>query len=359
MLVQNKKAKRVWIISDTHFGARNNNVEWLERMNSYFIDYFIPIVKKNYRPGDILIHCGDVYDNRQSINLLVLHKTLDLFEKFSNIFEDGVYVIAGNHDIMRKNTNEICSLDSLKYIPNINIYKEPVTLKTKYNECLLMPWRKSENDERLAIAGSDAEYLFCHTTIHGAKMDKYFKASHGIQARDCKQFKKVFTGHIHLAQETNNIKYVGNPYQMTRSDANNTKGFWCIDLSNGDEHFYENNYSSKFVKIYVNKALEHTLGDILKVSENNFVDVYVPNDYLMKYQVTSLIDEISKVSKRLDVIPFEIDENLNMEEYDLDYDKTLDTYNLCEKYVDGMSLDKKTKTSILRTLKKAYLEAIK
>ena len=71
MIVKNEKAKRAWVISDTHFGARNNNVEWLDRMISYFEDYFIPIVKKNYKPGDILIHCGDVYDNRQSINFQI------------------------------------------------------------------------------------------------------------------------------------------------------------------------------------------------------------------------------------------------------------------------------------------------
>ena len=35
-----------------------------------------------------------------------------------------------------------------------------------------------------------------------------------------------------------------------------------------------------------------------------------------------------------------------MEEYDLDYDKTLDTYNLCEKYVGSMSVDEPTKKKI-------------
>ena len=359
MNIQNNAAKRVWIISDTHFGARNNSVEWLERMTSYFEEYFIPTVKKHYKPGDILIHCGDVYDNRQSINLLVLHKTLDLFEKFSNIFKDGVYVIAGNHDIMRKNSNDICSLDTLKYIPNVTIFKEPVTIQVKNHNLLLMPWRKSENDEKVVVHGSNADYLFCHTTIQGAKFDKFRHAGHGINAKECKEFKKVYTGHIHTSQDHKNICYVGNPYQMTRSDANNMKGFRCLDFSTEEEQFFENTYSSKFVKIYVNKALDYTLGDIMKVSANNFVDVYVPNDYLMKYQVTSLIDEISKVSKRLDVIPFDIDENQNMEEYDLDYDKTLDTYNLCEKFVGSMTLDESTKKKVLKTLKNAYLEAVK
>ena len=99
-----------------------------------------------------------------------------------------------------------------------------------------------------------------------------------------KNFKKVYTGHIHTSQDYKNICYVGNPYQMTRSDTNNMKGFRCLDFSSGEEQFFENTYSPKFVKIYINKALENKLEDIIKVSTNNFVDVYVPNEYLMKYK---------------------------------------------------------------------------
>jgi DNA repair exonuclease SbcCD nuclease subunit len=119
-------AKRAIIISDTHLGARSNSVEWLDVMKDWFYQDFIPKVKENYRPGDILIHCGDVFDNRQSVNLLVLHEGIRLFEELSKIFVDGIYVIAGNHDVMRKTTNDVSSLDTLKYIPNVNILKEPV-----------------------------------------------------------------------------------------------------------------------------------------------------------------------------------------------------------------------------------------
>jgi DNA repair exonuclease SbcCD nuclease subunit len=356
MIIPNGKAKRAWIISDTHFGARNNSVEWLDRMTLYFEEFFIPHVKENYKKGDILIHCGDVYDNRQSVNLLVLNKTLSLFEKFSEIFVDGIYVIAGNHDIMRKNSNEVTSLDTLKYIPNVTILKEPATLKTKHCTSLLMPWRKSESDEKVVVSGSDADYLFCHTTIRGAKFDKYRHSGEGLASNECKQFKKVFTGHIHLAQQYKNIRYVGNPYQMTRSDTNNKKGFICLDFETGTEDFYENTYSSKFVKLYINRALDSTMQDLINAADNNFVDVYVPNDYLMKYQVTPLIDALSKVSKKLDVIPFELDDNDNLMEYDIDYDKTLDTYNLCEKFVEGMSIEGATKTKVLSLLKQVYLQ---
>ena len=357
--MENLKAKRCWIISDTHFGARNNNVRWLEDMIGYFEEYFIPMVKENYREGDILIHCGDVFDNRQSVNLLVLHKAIGLFEEFSKIFKDGIYIIAGNHDIMRKNSNDITSLDTLKYIPNVTVLKEPIDLSVNGSKLLLMPWRKSDSDEKAAVSASDADYMFCHTTIKGAKFDKYRHSGDGMDSNECKHFKRVYTGHIHLAQSYKNILYVGNPYQMTRSDANNMKGFWCLDFESGEETFYENKYSPKFVKLYINKALENTLQELIDACNNNFVDIYVPNDYLMKYQISPITDEISKVARRLDVIPFEMDESNGMQEYDIDYDKTLNTYNLCENFVNGMSIEDSMKKRVLKKLKEVYNEAVK
>ena len=79
------KAKRAFIISDTHLGARSNSVEWLEVMRDWFYSDFLPRVEKEYRPGDILIHCGDVFDNRQSVNLLVLHEGMVKYWYCGNI----------------------------------------------------------------------------------------------------------------------------------------------------------------------------------------------------------------------------------------------------------------------------------
>ena len=73
-------AKRIWLISDTHLGVRTNSREWMDTIEDYFLNHFIPIIKKEYRPGDVLVHCGDVFDSRQSINLYVLNKGMSIFE---------------------------------------------------------------------------------------------------------------------------------------------------------------------------------------------------------------------------------------------------------------------------------------
>jgi predicted MPP superfamily phosphohydrolase len=64
-------------------------------------------VDKEYREGDVLIHLGDYYDSRQSVNLKVLNLGVDIAEKLSNRFRDGVHIIIGNHDIWGKTSNDI------------------------------------------------------------------------------------------------------------------------------------------------------------------------------------------------------------------------------------------------------------
>jgi DNA repair exonuclease SbcCD nuclease subunit len=354
-------AKRAFILSDTHFGARSNSVEWIEQMVDWFRSDFIPKVKAEYRPGDILIHCGDVFDNRQSVNLLVLHEGIRLFEELSQIFENGIYVIAGNHDVMRKTTNDVSSLDCLKYIPRVNIIKEPVVANFPTTTALFMPWRTNDEEEKRCLKDFEVEscnYLFCHTNIRNLRFDSRRDVEEGLLLDDIQQFQRVYSGHIHWGQHRGNVTMVGNPYQMTRSDAGNEKGFYLLDLETGNETFFENNYSPKFVRVYLNKILNSSLEDLIKITKNNRVDLYIPSAYLMKYQVNPIIDLLAEITKKFDVIPFEDDIPS-----ELDYENMEGSFNifgLCEKYVQSMpALDSGIKERVLSKITNVYEEIIK
>lgn len=354
-------AKRAFILSDTHFGARSNSVEWIEQMVDWFRSDFIPKVKAEYRPGDILIHCGDVFDNRQSVNLLVLHEGIRLFEELSQIFENGIYVIAGNHDVMRKTTNDVSSLDCLKYIPRVNIIKEPVVANFPTTTALFMPWRTNDEEEKRCLKDFEVEscnYLFCHTNIRNLRFDSRRDVEEGLLLDDIQQFQRVYSGHIHWGQHRGNVTMVGNPYQMTRSDAGNEKGFYLLDLETGNETFFENNYSPKFVRVYLNKILNSSLEDLIRITKNNRVDLYIPSAYLMKYQVNPIIDLLAEITKKFDVIPFEDDITS-----ELDYENMEGSFNifgLCEKYVQSMpALDSGIKERVLSKITNVYEEIIK
>jgi len=355
------EAKRAFIISDTHFGARSNSVEWITEMMDWFREDFIPGVKERYQPGDILIHCGDVFDNRQSVNLLVLHEGIKLFEELSNIFVDGIYVIAGNHDVMRKTTNDVSSLDCLKYIPNVNIIKDPVVAEIGSTKALFMPWRTNDEEERKCLTDHKIHtlnYLFCHTNIRSLNFNRYTEVDEGLSITELEDFRRVYAGHIHWSQHRGNVTMIGNPYQMTRSDAGNSKGWFILDFESNEETFIENNYSPKFVKVYLNQYLEKTIEELKTECKNNRVDLYVPSSYLMKYQINAIIDILSDITKRLDVIPFEND--LQDEGADVEIQGTFNIFGLCEKYIKNMSsLDEEAKGRVLSKVTSVYHKIIK
>jgi hypothetical protein len=46
--------KKIFLLSDTHFGVRANSLEWLQNQLLFFEEFYIPFLKKNKSDGDIL-----------------------------------------------------------------------------------------------------------------------------------------------------------------------------------------------------------------------------------------------------------------------------------------------------------------
>lgn len=298
-MIINKNIERAFLVTDTHFGVNSNSIDTLNLMLNYFEYDFIPSVKNNLKDNDCLIHCGDVFDNRQNINLMVLSNVITLFEKLGALFKQGVYIIAGNHDILKKDSNEISSLDCLKHIPNVYIIKDIAELHTKYAKCLLMSWRKSKQDEKDVINNFKGDYIFCHADIQGCTFDKFREVEHGIEFDDIKNVKRLFSGHIHWQQIKKNVNLLGTPYEITRSDANNNKGFWLYDFEFEEEIFFENNYSPKFKKFNLSYILAKGIENI-KDFKNNRVDIYV-DESLLTYNIKPIVEEIKKLAYTVNI----------------------------------------------------------
>ena len=61
--------RKIWLIADTHFGYKGDDDEWLNDYVGYFEDTVIPLMKKEVGENDILIHLGDVFENRYILGL--------------------------------------------------------------------------------------------------------------------------------------------------------------------------------------------------------------------------------------------------------------------------------------------------
>jgi DNA repair exonuclease SbcCD nuclease subunit len=348
-------AKRCWMLTDLHFGVRSNSQEWQDIQDDYFNKFFIPLVKKNYKPGDVLLILGDIFDSRNSINLKVLCMGVDIFEKLSEIFKDGIIIILGNHDIWARTNNEINSLKSIKWIPNIFIYEEPETLQIGQRKFLLMPWRKDHEAENECVEtkGAGHDYLLCHADIQGLKFNKFTDITEGCNIDNFDKFKTVYSGHIHYAQKIKNVNMLGSPYQLTRSDIGNTKGVTLLDLDTQEETYWENNYSPKFIKLKFTDVIEMSPKRLNQIFKNNFIDIYIDGEQALKAPINLFMDLLDGSYRRIDFHPL-LGEQEDMALNDEFQDTNFDLLKFAKEYVDTLPFEDDTKTKLYDFVFKLY-----
>ncbi len=273
---------KVFITTDWHFGVYVNNLDkWLNMMEDYFYNFFIPYLKENVKEGDILVHCGDLYDNRTSIPIIASYKAEKILTEISKILP--VHLIVGNHDLWNKGSNDINSVRLFNFVENINVYTDTTTIEVFGTKLVLMPWIEKRLEMIRQIQSNSGDYLFCHSDLNGCRMHLNSVAHRNADKIDVDEFgrfKHVFSGHIHIRQTNKNFTFIGSPYQMDRNDMGDQKGITVLDLISGNIHFEPNTYSPVFKKVQVVNEDDVELIDGLKNSKD-YIDLVISNNLLI------------------------------------------------------------------------------
>jgi predicted phosphodiesterase len=276
-----------------------------------------------------VIHMGDAFDNRKSIDFWGLDWTrrvvLDPLSKYE------VHMIVGNHDIFLRNSTEINAPELLlKDYPNIKTYSTPQTTKIGGIDIMMVPWICSENyDETLKqIKKSKAKIAMGHLELQGFRVNRNLvMEDHGMDAKIFNKFDKVFSGHYHTRSDNGKIFYLGNPYEMFWSDVNDTRGFHIFDTETLDHSPINNPY-----KLFYNIYYEDTPYQLFDATEyqNKIVKVIVrkkskPKDF------EKFIDKLYSVGiQELKIIEnFDIQEN---EEFEISEDEN--TLTILNRYIE-------------------------
>jgi DNA repair exonuclease SbcCD nuclease subunit len=274
---------KVFLIGDTHLGLGwpNKYNNWLNVHKNYFSDFLFPLLRNNVKEGDIIVHLGDLFDNRNVIPVDMLNYAQEIVSEISQIAP--FHIIIGNHDLWTKSYSEINTINIFKYIPNVFVYNRPT--KISYNNCniLLMPYIENKKEQiEIIKENRDCEYLFCHSDLNGAKMhltSVAHKNSDKIDVEEFSNFKRVYSAHIHIVQESKNFIFVGSIFQMDRNDYNNQKGIFILDTDNHTHQFIPNMISPVFRKVYL-----MTEDDISKLDDidtsRDYVDLFISNTLL-------------------------------------------------------------------------------
>ncbi len=277
-------SKKIFLIGDTHIGLGypNTTDKWHKVHIEYFRDFLIPLLKREVKEGDIIVHLGDLFDNRNIIPINLLNYGMDIVEEISKIAP--LHIIIGNHDLYSKSASEINSIRPFKYIPNVKIYDSPKILKFNNLNILMMPYIERRLDQiKIIDENKNCDYLFCHSDLNGCKMHLNSAAHRNndkIDIENFKSFKKVRSGHIHLVQSNSCFTFVGSIFQMDRNDTGDQKGIFVINTEDDSEEFFPNNVSPIFRKFRV-----ITEEDIDKLDEikdtKDYIDLAISNNLLI------------------------------------------------------------------------------
>jgi len=215
---------KIALVTDTHFGARNDSLAFNDYFFQFYEQIFFPYLKEN----DIttVVHLGDVMDRRKFVSYRIAK---DFRERFIDQFTGiDFHMIVGNHDTNYKNTNSVNSLQELVDGKHSNITVYPETTEVDFNGCkvLFVPWINSENmpNTMKMLKTSTAQICMGHLELNGFEMQKGLVMDHGWDKKEFKRFDMVMSGHYHHKSDDGQIFYLGTPYEIYWNDWNDPKG---------------------------------------------------------------------------------------------------------------------------------------
>ena len=345
---------KVAIITDQHFGARNDSIAFLDFFEKFYDNTFFPALDAN--SIDTVLVLGDTFDRRKYVNFYALDRAKKMF--FDKLEERGirVHMLAGNHDTYYKNTNEVNSPDLLLVeYGNIDVISKPETIVIDGTSICMMPWICPENYQESLdhITNTKAEICMGHFEIAGFAMHRGMESNDGLAKETFQKFDLVFSGHYHHRSSDKHIHYLGNPYELTWQDYNDPRGFHLFDLDTRELEFICNPYRM-FERIEYNDKdqepvdldaleLEQKYVKLVVVNKNDFYkfDKFIQKLYNKGCHEIKIIEDMSEFQDG------EIGEEINLE----------DTLSVLSHYVDSIEtdVDKEQIKTYMRTL---YTEAV-
>ena len=339
---------KVLLITDQHFGVRNDNQHFINHYRKYYSKVVIPFIKA-YGITEI-IDLGDTFDKRKSVNFMSLEAAKKMW--FDPIKDIGCKMTAlvGNHDIYYKNTLRINAPNELLGDYDIDVIDEPTTRNYDGTDILFLPWICDENrdDTFRSITKSTAPVCMGHLELNGLEAHPGHVMNMDMDINPFDKFQRVFSGHYHMKSTKGNISYLGNPYQLYWNDYGCKRGFHVFDTETLKTTFYRNPYDM-FYKLYYDNGVRNEIhpSDL----EGTFVKLIVED----KGDQTKF-DYAVRQLQSWGLADLKIIEDLSVEMEDSLVLETEDTITLLDKYIDEIDLpvDSENVKSIMRSL---YVEA--
>ena len=348
---------KIAIITDTHFGARNDNTNYNDYFYQFYEGQFFPFLQQNNIKT--VIHLGDVMDRRKFISYRIAKDFRERFILPFNHLGIQLHMLVGNHDIFFKNTNDVNSLTELlgARFNNIHLYAEAQEVTFDGLPILFMPWINSTNYiySMGMIDETKADICMGHLDINGFAMNKgQILAEHGYDKSTFRRFDTVMSGHFHHKSDDGQIFYLGTPYELYWNDHNDPKGFHVFDTETRELTRIENKLTI-FDKIYYDDTENNYENVDVRKYEKKYVKLIVVNKKDL-YQFDRFVDNLLRAdTHEVKIIEDFSDLDASTVSDDI-VENSEDTMTLLNKYVDELQVNL-NKPRLKNTMKSLYTEA--
>lgn len=292
---------RIYLISNTKFGYRNNDPWYLDYMVKYFYDEFIPYLSSKIKPEDFIVHLGSVFDKTTNLNMLTIDKVQHIFIRLLEL-TPNVILLLNKSDAVGKQEATIASLFN-----KIKICKPPHSDNSFSQDGIKFYSNKISLDKSIKSIVEDI--IICSST-------------------NVEDFNKtIITGGSSEFKYSKGLIRVGAPYQLDSIESDK-KGFLIYNTEKKSATFIKNEKSPKFLKLRLES--EESIDNLLRDGgslNNNKVDITINSELICKKKIEYLLNKypFNRVSWST-MVEEEIIDDIVIGTEELDVDKLLLKY---------------------------------
>jgi DNA repair exonuclease SbcCD nuclease subunit len=338
---------KILLITDQHFGVRNDNLFFQELYRKFYSEVVLPYID---REGITQVIClGDTFDRRKFVNFNSLDAAREMW--FQPLADRGIRMsmIIGNHDIYYKNTLKVNAPELLlSDYNNIEVITEPTAKKFGKRNFLLIPWICDGNREKVysKLKASKASVCLGHLELNGFEVIPGLKMDHGYDRQPFEKFDLTCSGHYHMKTNQGPIHYLGNPYQLYWNDYGHDRGFHVLNTDDLELEFITNPFNT-FNKIYYKDDIDVSTFPQL---EGTYVKLIVGEK-----QDQVKFDRCVRKLQQVNLADLKIVEDVTQETGEIDGEiEVEDTLSILESCVSEFT----NREEIFSILKSLYVEAL-
>ncbi|AMQ65927.1 recombination endonuclease subunit [Stenotrophomonas phage vB_SmaS-DLP_6] len=338
---------KIALITDTHFGVRNDSQIFADHMAKFYHEVFFPYLDEHNIKT--VRHLGDIGDRRKYVNYLTTRNMRRDFIDPCKERDIDLGIIIGNHDTFYKNTNEVNTMNQLytdSTYEKLKWYDRPTEEVIDGTSIVLMPWICADTYEESVelMKNTKAQILMGHLEIAGFEMYRGSASEHGYGSDMFNKFDLVMSGHFHHKSTRGNINYLGAPYEMTWSDFDDARGFHIFDTDTRELTYIQNPYRM-FHKLVYNdqdKSMDEVLAIDLEYLRDCYVKIVVQSK-TNPYWFDMLIEKLEKIG----IVDLKIvDDHLSLDLEDAEdlVNEAEDTLTIMKKFAASFLQDKDPET---------------